>query len=107
MKENFAFIDGFKDLFNIITDSMQQDGVAPTFTLDFANARSKYDYGGKAIAINFDWYVEYKPSVDKIIIMFTYVLFILNVYRQLPGIINGGASIVSHASDIERHGGKK
>jgi len=107
VKENFEFIDSFKELFTVITDSLQQDGVALSFTLDFSNSRGKYNYGGKAYAIDFKWYAEFKPAVDIIIIIFSYVGFILNVYRQLPNIINGGASISANSIHIQKFEGKK
>lgn len=40
----------------------------------------------------FDWYLDYKPTVDAIIAAFIYLFFFWRIVTSLPSIISGGAS---------------
>lgn len=50
-------------------------------------------YGGAQVDIlDMSWYMEYKPMVDDIVVGMFWLVFLWNLYGQLPAIIHGGAS---------------
>lgn len=67
----------------------------PKLELNFNNANSKYNYGGKVAYIDLSFYAPYKPTVDKIILAISYIFFFMAMYKNIPSIING-TSAVTH-----------
>lgn len=101
IKQRFDFVDSIKSLFAemnsyLIDGSMQ----VPEITINFGNAEGKYNYGGSAKVLDLSWYARYKPTVDKIIIAFTYIGFIFLLYKRLPDIISGAGAITEKGHDI-------
>ena len=48
---------------------------------------------------SFDWYLDYKPTADRIIAAFIYLMFIYRMITSLPSVINGvGSPFVSGVS---------
>lgn len=63
------------------------------FEVDFGKANTYWDYGGsKTSMIKMDWYFNYKDKVDSIIIGIAWLVFLWNLYGQLPNIISAVGS---------------
>ena len=94
VKEKFAFIDNIKDAFDNVS-SLVTDGneTVPVMSVDLAQAESKYNYGGTAVALDMNWYSRFKPYADGIIIAFAYISFIFLVFKRAPEIIKGSGAI--------------
>lgn len=93
IKEKFVFAesvintaDAFEDMFS--TSSSEP----PTLEINLGNAESKYNYGGKTIALDMTWYARYKPSVDAIVGSIMWVVFGWKLFIGLPNIIGGVGS---------------
>lgn len=61
-----------------------------TFAIDMSKAKNTYwDWGGaEANALSMDWYMEYKSTVDDIIVGIAWLVLLWNVHGQLPSIIS-------------------
>ena len=77
--------------------------IYPVIYLHFGNSTSDIDYGGDVPAIDFSWYAPYKPIVDTLIVAFCWAVFILNIVRLIPSIINGD----SNNDKVDASGGDK
>lgn len=102
-KGHFAFIDTFTGFVNNFT-SMTRKNEAPSISIDFSNAESQYNYGGKAVALNLAWYSRYKPIADIVITAFVYAFFIWRFYCRLPEIIRGSGVITDISSRSSKEG---
>ena len=105
-KSHFAFIDTFIGFVNQFLN-INRNNEAPSISIDFSNAESQYNYGGKAAALNLSWYSRYKPIGDIIITAFVYAFFIWRFYCRLPEIIRGAGISVDYTSRIAREVNKK
>ena len=66
-----------------------------TFTVDFDKAETFWDYGGsKTNMITLDWYFRYKDTIDEFIVGIAWLVFLWNLYGQIPNIINGVGTAV-------------
>lgn len=52
--------------------------------------------------LDVSWYLEYKPLVDDVIVGFVWLVFLWNLFGQLPNIIHGGASALHTTSELQR-----
>lgn len=104
------FMDNSKRMISVLLlgdDSLNNDGSGegsgeggsgsgtqdpPVITVDFANSTSEYDYGGEVAIMDLSWYAPYKSICDPIIVAFCWVMFIVRVVKDIPGIINGFSS---------------
>lgn len=104
------FMDNSKRMISILLlgdDSLNNDGSGdgsgesgsgsgtqdpPVITVDFSNSTSEYDYGGEVAIMDLSWYAPYKSICDPIIVAFCWVMFIVRVVKDIPGIINGFSS---------------
>lgn len=105
------FMDNSKTMISILLfgddDSLSDDGSGngsgngssgsgsqepPVITVDFGNSTSEYDYGGEVAILDLSWYSPYKSTCDSIIVAFCWILFIVRVVKDIPGIINGFSS---------------
>lgn len=68
-------------------------GDAPIIYANLGDSES-FNIGGNVEFINMSWYTRYKPIGDTIIGGFLWILFIWNVYKHLPSILNGVSSSV-------------
>ena len=61
-----------------------------TFTVDMSKATDTYwDYGdSKSNAFNMSWYMQYKDTVDDIIVGIAWLVLLWNLHGQLPSIIS-------------------
>lgn len=98
IKEKFSFVTSVKDMFDDIVSMISQAGDPPVISIDLTSIDSKYNFGS-SVNINFDWYVKYKPQVDKIIIGFAYIGYVFLLYKRLPSIITGAGAITSRVQD--------
>ena len=101
IKSKFSFAYSTIEIIESIQANIQNaETEPPVITMNFGNAKSKYNWGGTAYALNFDWYAEYKPFVDSILSGIMWLLFVWRVFVRLPSIINGGSSAVSDSIKI-------
>lgn len=52
--------------------------------------------------LDVSWYLEYKPLVDDVIVGFVWLVFLWNLFGQLPNIIHGGASALHTTSELRK-----
>lgn len=86
------WIQDITTYFNEFGSSLMS-GDAPIIYANLGDSES-YNIGGNIEFINMSWYTRYKPIGDVIIGGFLWILFIWNVYKHLPSIINGVSSSV-------------
>lgn len=89
--EKFSFVSDIVEGSKNIAAIFETDSDEPPYIeMDFSLAKSeKYDYGGKAVALDMSWYAPYKESVDAILSVIIYVCFLWRIFVASPGIING------------------
>lgn len=103
-KNEFGFINSISEGADTFKKVFESDDIGQ-IEIDLSKVNSKYNYGGKTFILSLEWYTPYKPIGDKIISAFLWLTFILNVYKSLPSIINGGSSAYTISSKLE--GGNK
>lgn len=105
VKNYFAFVEDIRELSNYIFDSFHQSAVKPSISINFSTADSKYGFnaGGTVKAFDLAWYEKYKPMVDTIIVAFAYAVFILNIFRRLPGIIAGSDAVENGNGKVDNN----
>ena len=104
-KSHFAFIDTFTGFVSQF-QNMSRKNEAPSISIDFSNAESQYNYGGKAVTLNLSWYSRYKPIADIVITAFVYAFFIWRFYCRIPEIIRGSGIIVDSSSRSSKEGNR-
>ena len=94
LKEKFGFVFTVMETSDNIAAIFEGDFDEPPYIeMDFSLAESeKYDYGGKAVALDMSWYERYKPSVDAILSVIIYVFFFWRLFVSLPGLVSGQAA---------------
>lgn len=97
-KAVYTSIDEFK---YFIQDA--EDIEPPTIVVDLSQARGNVNYGD-SVTITFDWFKEFKPTTDKFLSAFFWVVFIWNTFRKLPNIINGVGAVSNVVSDVKGGG---
>ena len=103
VKDKFAFIENIKSAWNSLSDLLtSSDEEIPKIKIDLSDAEGKYNYGGEVYILDMTWYTRFKPTVDAVIIAFSYIGFIFLVYKRMPDIISGAGAITEDADDIER-----
>lgn len=70
---------------------------APKVNMSFNN---KY-FSGTYTIVDLTWYSPYKEMGDNIICMFMYFCFIVNIFKNLPGIISGTVGGVNSFHEFE------
>lgn len=108
-REKFEFVDSLAECFTAVRDSFANPTEFGSITVNLSASESKYSYGsGTVNVLDVSWYTRYKPYGDKIISAFMWIIFIFNVFKQLPGIINGASGAVVAADHITNYekGGK-
>ena len=92
IKSKFEWKDRFFDYGKtVITTLFDSDPEVPKLIIDFGLVESKYNYGGKAYALDMTWYARYKPQVDDIIVSLSWLCFVYWLVRNLPEIISGNS----------------
>ncbi|MCM1233375.1 MAG: hypothetical protein NC489_24935 [Ruminococcus flavefaciens] len=81
-----TWVDGFK----VVLANPESYASNLTFTLDFSKATNVYaDYGdSKVNFLPVDWYLQYKSTVDDIIVGVAWLVFLWNLYGRLPAIVS-------------------
>lgn len=92
-KSRFAFVNSISEIMEMLKDSFTSTDFG-TLEVDLGAAEGNVDYGGKVNVLDVSWYARYKPYGDSIISAFLWIVFVFNVYKQLPSIINGGGGAV-------------
>lgn len=90
------WFDSFNDVLN------NPDGYASdlVFTVDFSKSDGSFLFARKSInMLNLTWYLKYKSMVDDIIVGIGWLIFLWNLYGQLPNII----SAVGHSRYLDVH----
>ena len=60
------------------------------FGVDFGKAETYWDYGeSNTNMMNLSWYLKYRDKVNDIIVGFAWLVFLWNLFGQLPSIISG------------------
>ena len=99
LRAEFAFADSIVSSAQVIGGAWNAfDTSPPIIYMDFSTAESKYDYGGKAIALDLRWYERYKPMVDQLLSSLLLVFFVWRVFRTVPDYLSG----VSGNSDLNQ-----
>lgn len=70
-----------RSLFNFAT-------TPPIIYIDLG-ASTSWNMGGRTVFIDMSWYAEYKPTMDLVISVFLWLLFLWRIFLALPGIISG------------------
>ena len=76
---------------------IRDDAGIPCIYMDFSNATSDIDYGGKVKVLKFDWYMPYKPYVDYVIVIFCWAFALWKIWKALPSIISGVSSAIDNS----------
>lgn len=100
IKEKFGFIENIKSAWNSISNIITSENEEiPKIEIDLSKAEGKYNYGGKVLALDLTWYSRFKPTVDLIIIAFSYISFTFLVFKRLPDIISGAGAVTKTKDD--------
>lgn len=88
LRANFPLFDSvigsakqLRSLFNFAT-------TPPIIYIDLG-ASTSWAMGGRTVFIDMSWYAEYKPTMDLVISVFLWLLFLWRIFLALPGIISG------------------
>lgn len=82
-------IQAWSDDFVYVMDNPEAYASTLNFNVDFGKADTYWDYGGSSTnMISLDWYFDYKDKVDEIIVGIAWLVFIWNLFGQLPAIIS-------------------
>lgn len=101
--QRFHFTDNvatsFKAVVGFFTDTDFSD--VPNVKISFGAAEGTIvDYSGTQEGLDLTWYAKYKPTVDKLISGFLWIVFLFNLYRALPGIIGGAGAFLATEAKI-------
>lgn len=101
LKQKILLIEQCKEKFRELLNTIETAGEKPpTITLNFGYAESSIWGSGTASVLDLSWYDKFKPSVDFIIIVFTYGFFFYRLCRILPDILNGVSSMPDIQHDM-------
>ncbi len=108
LRERFSFFESIVDTVQVFKNFFENNDFTepPVVTVNLNNADSGTDYGLNAKALDMAWYEPYKPSVDAILSSMLWVVFIWNVFRDLPGIISGASGGAYAALSLNKESGK-
>lgn len=100
VKEKFGFIDSIKSSWeNISSLLVNGEEKVPKIEIDLSRAETKYNYGGKVLALDLSWYARYKPTIDNFIVAFSYISFVFFVFKRAPEIISGAGAKTQKEED--------
>lgn len=102
LRHHFSFADSFAKAFEYIVSLFDSEAQAPTFHFDFSSLSTSWDYGGKDVVVNMNWFDPWRDTVKTVISCFMWLVFAVNTYRDLPGIINGAGSAAHSTAGIEK-----
>lgn len=96
IKSKFSWATDIASDWEEIADYLKGAGSeVPKIVIDLDNAESRYNWGDSSYVLDMTWYARYKPTIDLIIIGFTYIGFFFLLYKRLPDIIKGAGAITS------------
>lgn len=104
LRERFSFFESIVDTVQVFRNFFENNDFTepPVVTVNLNNADSGTDYGLNAKALDMSWYKPYKPTVDAVLSSMLWVVFVWNVFRDLPGIISGASSGAYAALSISK-----
>lgn len=105
----FSFVESVVGTISVIADFIENTDFSqpPKLTISLDLNKSKIDYGSSAVAIDFSWYKDYKPTVDIVLSAILYINFAWAVFKDLPNIISGVAGGASSYSSLENEVGDR
>lgn len=65
-----------------------------------AKTSGRWKIDGFSVHIDFTWYEKYKPDVDALLGSILMVVFVFNLFKNLPGIISGSSAITDMISSV-------
>lgn len=99
--QKFVIIGEAREKFSELVNTIQlAENTPPVITLNFGNAESSIWGDGSAVCFDLSWYSKFKPTVDFIIIVFTYGFFFYRLVRIIPDLLQGASSAPDIAHDI-------
>ena len=110
LKQEFVFAESIINTADQLKNAMSSTTFSdefPVIYMDLSAAESKYDYGGRTVALDFSWFARYKPLTDTIISGILWALLIWRMFVLLPGIINGTSGMIGNYSTFEKNMSKK
>lgn len=103
VKSKFDFVYDIKNTFSYIIDYLTtEDSEIPKIYINFDNSEGKFDYGMQGYALDMTWYSRFKPTVDLLIIGFTYLSFFWLVFKRIPEIISGSGLVTEKTLDYRK-----
>ena len=70
--------------------------VAPVLTAHFNDSSSDIFKVGDVVVLNLSWYIPYKPTIDKIVVTFCWVIFFWRLFKTIPSILSGGDGLIGN-----------
>lgn len=96
LDEKMPIIGQIKDFaidFQTVLENPEAYSSTLVFNVDMSKAETYWDYGGsKTNMLNLSWYFRYKDTVDSIIVGIAWLVFLWNLFGQLPAIISAVAT---------------
>lgn len=77
------------------------DEMGFTTIVDLGKGRGAELGNARIDLLDVSWYLEYKPFVDDVIVGFVWLMFLWNLYGELPRIIHGEGSLAKMYSIVE------
>lgn len=102
LREKLGFIDDLQTAGVYLLNFFKNlgSGTPPVININLGASRYR-DLGNQVITLDFSWYAEYKPTVDKLLAGIIWATFIWNMYKRLPDIIQGAGMISAGSAKIE------
>lgn len=94
-----------KDLHSALLNT--DDTFEPVIYIELGNTDKNYstiNYGGRAVALDLRWYKAYKAQVDEIISALMWLVFLWELFKKIPGIINGSSMVMTKTVEISQYG---
>jgi len=80
------------------------DDMGFTTVVDLGKGRGSELGNARIDLLDVSWYLEYKPFVDDVIVGFVWLMFLWNLYGELPRIVHGEGSIAKMYGIIKTSG---
>ncbi len=104
LREKLGFIDDLQTAGVYLLNFFKNLGTGTPPVININLGASKYrDLGDQVVTLDFSWYAEYKPTVDKLLAGIIWATFIWNMYKRLPDIIQGAGMISAGSAKIENN----
>lgn len=101
VKSKFEFVESIKIAINSLKDLLNGTAAAPTVTVPVKS--TKYTSAGTVSVVDLSWYAPFKSYGDVVITGFVYLFFLWRLFRHVPDLILGKASIDDDVDYIMKH----